>query len=162
MDRNRISSAVWSCYFSKIVFLKSRKYCVQKPENTCCFFNYELFAPKIVYTHRSFLCAKYLNYPQFLFFINKISPKTSSHLFSLNNFLFTTLPTFTPPCTSVVHICYALSASLKQPFFITLFHSIYSIDLGCCCGIYFNLFFVVSAMFCSFFCFVFITHFVYV
>ena len=120
MDRNRISSAVWSYYFSKIVFLKSRKYCVQKSENTCCFFNYELFAPKIVYTHHSFLCAKYLNYPQLLFFINKISPKTSSHLFSLNNFLFTTLPTFTPSCTSVMH-CLPLSGSHSSSLFFTQF-----------------------------------------
>ena len=33
---------------------------------------------KIMYTHRSFFCTKYLNYPQLLFFITKISAKTFS------------------------------------------------------------------------------------
>lgn len=55
--------------------------------HTCCFFHYARFAPKITYTHRSFFYTKNRNYPQLLY--QNIS---QPHLFSFNNFRFTTLP----------------------------------------------------------------------
>lgn len=77
--------------------------------HTCCFFHYARFAPKITYTHRSFFYTKNRNYPQLLFFITKISAKTSFVLFqqfSFHNTASSALPALPP-------LFCAASASLR-------------------------------------------------
>jgi hypothetical protein len=97
-------------------------------EHTCCFFHYARFAPKIFQNHvyvTQFFLYKIPNYPQLLFFITKISAKTSSHLFSFNNFLFTTLPSSALSCTSVLRrVCLSQVTILHHYLLLNLFYRI--------------------------------------